>query len=255
MRATAARAGDRALRARARRRRRAGAASARRPARFRPVAGRCGRPALPGFRRANARITLTGGCLRWNGERLAPARPRKIERIVEGVPRFAVDPDCPPCTSGAIARYARSATGRKRTKSARSSARSATFTEPAAGLQAPGRGRSAGRGEERERRIDLGEVRQHTGEVDPPAQLRLPVELQPLAPEAASPGRDRLEELREAEVAQVAQRDRDDFVGRKHRQRRLSARRDCGLSKPCGARIAKRAKLARVAPRVAASSA
>ena len=43
---------------------------------------------------SNAQITLTGGCLLWNGERLAPGATRKIERIVEGVPRFAVDPDC-----------------------------------------------------------------------------------------------------------------------------------------------------------------
>jgi hypothetical protein len=43
----------------------------------------------------NARITLTKGCLRWNGERLAPGAPRDIERIAEGVPRFTVDPECP----------------------------------------------------------------------------------------------------------------------------------------------------------------
>lgn len=42
-----------------------------------------------------ARLTVTGGCLRWNGERLTPGTTREIGTIPEGVPRFAIDPDCP----------------------------------------------------------------------------------------------------------------------------------------------------------------
>ena len=42
-----------------------------------------------------ARITLTSGCLRWNGERLSAGATREIEKISPGVPRFAIDPDCP----------------------------------------------------------------------------------------------------------------------------------------------------------------
>lgn len=49
---------------------------------------------FPGSAALRARITLGGGCLRWNGERLAPGESREIEPIVEGVPRFAVDPEC-----------------------------------------------------------------------------------------------------------------------------------------------------------------
>ncbi len=50
---------------------------------------------LPDSAVLRARITLTSGCLRWNGERLTPGASREIEKISEGVPRFAIDPDCP----------------------------------------------------------------------------------------------------------------------------------------------------------------
>ena len=41
-----------------------------------------------------ARITATGGCVSWNGAPLAPGESREISKIADGVPRFAVDPNC-----------------------------------------------------------------------------------------------------------------------------------------------------------------
>jgi arylsulfatase A-like enzyme len=43
---------------------------------------------------ARARVTVTGGCVRWNGAPIFPGESRDIERIQEGVPRFALDAGC-----------------------------------------------------------------------------------------------------------------------------------------------------------------
>ncbi len=49
---------------------------------------------FPESKAARARITVTGGCARWNGAPIPSGESRDIERIVEGVPRFALDPNC-----------------------------------------------------------------------------------------------------------------------------------------------------------------
>lgn len=49
---------------------------------------------FPDSEALRARITVNGGCLRWNGAPLASGESRDIEPILEGVPRFSVDSTC-----------------------------------------------------------------------------------------------------------------------------------------------------------------
>lgn len=49
---------------------------------------------LPDSKAKRARITLTSGCLRWNGESIAAKESRETEPFAEGVPRFTADATC-----------------------------------------------------------------------------------------------------------------------------------------------------------------
>ncbi|MEO8195256.1 MAG: hypothetical protein ABI689_00895 [Thermoanaerobaculia bacterium] len=40
----------------------------------------------------SARLTVVGGCAKWQGESLAPGESRDIASVVDGVPRFRLDP-------------------------------------------------------------------------------------------------------------------------------------------------------------------
>ena len=77
-----------------------------------------------------ARITVTGGCVNWNGEPLAPARAARSNKLARRCSAFRRRSElCLPLRLAQPQTCAAPAAGRKRTKSARSSARSATFTE------------------------------------------------------------------------------------------------------------------------------
>ncbi len=49
---------------------------------------------FPESEAARARVTVSGGCVRWNGAPILPGESRDIERIQEGVPRFVLDAGC-----------------------------------------------------------------------------------------------------------------------------------------------------------------